>query len=98
VPKTEKKMTETEKNQAAQKEFNRMYGTSDEESQNKHQEENADKLNETTVDQKIEFNEKQKEVRFKEKTERAKELKEEMQEAENVAKRAKKKTKGKKLF
>ena len=35
---------------------------------------------------------------FKEKVKRAKELKEEMQKAENVAKKAKKKTKGKKLW
>jgi hypothetical protein len=64
----------------------------------KFQEERVDSQHEEIADQRIELEEEQKKVNFEEKTKRAKELREEMKKVENVAKKAKKKARGKKLF
>jgi len=106
VPKTEEKVvTEEEPEESVLKEKleriskkRREVEEYDKELIDKFQEERVDKQHEKIADQRIELEEEQKKENFKEKVKRAKELKEEMQKADNVAKKAKKKAKGKKLF
>jgi hypothetical protein len=64
----------------------------------KFKEERVDKQNEEVKDQGINLEREQKTGNFEEKSKRAKQLKKEMQRAEDIAKTAKKKAKGKNLF
>ena len=65
---------------------------------NKFQKERLEKQHEEIGEQRSELEEEEEEDKFEGKIQRAKKLKEEMQKAGNVAKKAKKKAKGKKLF
>ena len=65
---------------------------------NKFHEERVDKQHEEMEAQRIEPENEQKEEKLEGKVKRAKQLREEIQKAEEVAKKAKKKTKGKRLF
>ena len=91
VPKTGEKLERISEKRREVEEYNK-------ELIDKFKKERIDNQHDEMSDEKVEIEEDQKKEDFKEKVKRAKELKEEIQKAENVAKKAKKKTKGKKLW